>query len=301
LAKRSNVRQHNLREILNILGEDVDHSTQFHVHYSPELVSENPFPYPFRGNNNGLIMILQGKLKIQINLEIFTASADDIVFFSSHLTVHILEVLEPIKTIGLVFTEEYALTNIISFKDINILRFFSSNEMPVLSLGGSKKETVLYLLESMYFLNSVDEDDNYYRKEKTFHYFNLLGLELLESYRADIQKVDIKTSRKKDIIQSFLSLLSLHVIRERTVKFYADKLYITSGHLSKLLKEASGTTARDIIEDAVVMEARNLLLDTSLPLSQIAEKLNFSDQSFFGKFFKKKMKVTPKFFRNQYK
>nr|WP_262916446.1 helix-turn-helix domain-containing protein [Flavobacterium pectinovorum] len=123
----------------------------------------------------------------------------------------------------------------------------------------------------------------------------------MDIYRDQVNKVDLRTNRKKEIIKDFLSLLSIHVRDKRNVQFYADKLFITPGHLSKLLKEVSGNTSREVIEEAVVMEARNMLVDSSLSLAEIAEKLNFSDPSFFGKFFKKKMKITPKAFRDKYK
>ncbi|WP_342084880.1 helix-turn-helix domain-containing protein [Dyadobacter sp. OTU695] len=301
MATYSQVRQHSLREILNILGEDAQLGTECHVHYNKEPVIENPFPYPFRGNNSGLLLIRAGKLKIQLNLEVFVVGAGDLVIISSQVITHILEILEPVTIIGLVFTDQYALKNILNYEEVNVLRFFTLNEMPVLSFPESKRAVVLYLLESMHKLNSMHGQESYYSEEKTFHYFNLLALEIIEVYRTEVEKVAMKTSRKKEIIQDFLNLLSLYVRQERSVKFYADKLFITSGHLSKLLKEASGSTARDVIEEAVVMEARNFLMDTSLSLAQIAEELNFSDQSFFGKFFKKKMMLGPKAFRDKYK
>lgn len=301
MAKYSQVRQHSLREIINGLGEYVQQEADSYVHYNLNPIQENPFPYPFRGNNTGLMMILEGRLKLQINFETFDVGPDNLILFSPKSVIHILEVIIPVRTIGMVFTDEYALKHISTFKDINVLRFLSSTEMPVLSLSQHKRSTVFSLLETIYVLNSQNDEENYYRKEKTFHYFNLLGLEVTEEYRAQIEKVGMKTSKKRETVHEFLNFLSVHVDRERTVQFYADKLFITPGHLSKLLKEVSGYTAREVIEEGVVLEARNLLMDTSLSLAQIAYKLNFSDQSFFGKFFKKKMKITPKTFRDKFK
>jgi AraC family transcriptional regulator, transcriptional activator of pobA len=123
-------------------------------------------------------------------------------------------------------------------------------------------------------------------------------LEVLSIYKNISNKeIEVNTSRKKEIIQNFLHNLYVHYRQERSVEFYAEKLFITPGYLSKILKEASGMTAREIIEDVVIMESRDMLLNTSMSISQISEKLSFSDQSFFGKFFKKKMKMSPKIFR----
>lgn len=301
LTRHSPVRHHSFRELLNILGEDVQQSPEFHVHYNLQLYSENPFPYPFRSNNTAITLVLQGKMRVRINLEEYIAGPDDVIIFSSQFIIHILEVLEPVKIIGLVFTDEFALKNVMNYEDINTFRFFSVKDKPIFPLSTSSREKVWMILESMYRLNTAEGEQCYYKEEKNFHYFNLLALEVMEVYRSEIEKIDLKTSRKKEIIHAFLGLLSTHVMQQRTVQFYADKLFITPGHLSKLLKEASGYTARDVIDDAVILEARNLLMDSSLSLAQIAENLNFSDQSFFGKFFRKKMNITPKGFRNRYR
>lgn len=301
MAKSSKIREHSLREILQILGEDVQHGVEFHAFYSKKKILDNLFPYPFRNINLGLIMVLKGKLRIRINLETFIISANDIVIINSKYIVQFLEILEPVKVISVVFTEDYALKHTLNFKDFGGLRFFEMNKMPVLSLSENYCTTVFNMMHTMYLLNSKDIPATLYQKEKMFHYFNLLALEIVEAYREQADRIDIQNLRQRELIQSFLNLLSTHVMRERTVQFYADQLYITPGHLTKVLKEASGNTAREIIEEYVVLEARQLLMETSLSLAQIAEKLHFSDQSFFGKFFKKKMKVTPNAYRNSFK
>ncbi|PZR26933.1 MAG: hypothetical protein DI535_12200 [Citrobacter freundii] len=301
MAKSSQIRQHSLREIFQLLGEEVQRGAEFHIHYNDEPFLENPFPYPFRSNNTGVILLLEGQLRMKINLESYVAEAGSIMILPSQQVLDIREVIKPVKTIGLAFTDEYARRNSLHVEDINILRYFSLHEMPVIPLAEPKRNTVFHLLETMYRLNQPEGESGRYKDQKTFHYFNLLALEVIEAYRSEIEKIDIKTARRKEIIQSFLDLLSVHIREERSVQFYADKLFITPGHLSKLLKEASGSTARDVIEDAVVMEARNLLKDPSLSLAQIAEDLNFSDPSFFGKFFKKKMNMTPKTYRDTYR
>lgn len=301
MAKNSKIREHSLKEILQILGEDVHHGVEFHAFYSTKFILDNLFPYPFRNKNLGIIKVREGKLKIRINLETFVISANDIVILNARYTVHFLEVIEPVKVLSVIFTEEYALKHTLNFKDISGLRFFEMNNTPVLSLPKNYSTSVYNLMHMMYLLNSTKVPSTLYQNEKMFHYFNLLALEIVEAYRVQAERVDIKNLRQRELIQAFIKLLSMHVMRERTVQFYADQLYITSGHLSKVLKQASGNTAREIIEEYVVLEARNLLMETSLSLAEIAEKLHFSDQSFFGKFFKKKMKVTPNAYRNSFK
>lgn len=295
------VQNYSLRDILNLLGESAEHGTEFHVHYNKELIHQNPFPFPFRSNNTGVMLMLRGKMRVKIDLETYIVCPKDTLLFSSQSIIHIIEIIEPVQSIGIVFTDEFAMTNMLNYEDIRLFRFTEVNQTPVLSLDGDSYDIVYDIIIKMRDINFLQAESDFYKKNKLFHYFNLLALEIMEIHQIKKTQADVKTNRKKEVVHAFLELLSIYVRKNRNVQFYADKLFITSGHLSKLLKEATGTTARDIIEDAVAIEARNLLMETPLSLAEIAEKLNFSDQSFFGKFFKKKMKITPKSFRDKYK
>lgn len=100
------------------------------------------------------------------------------------------------------------------------------------------------------------------------------------------------------ITDRFFMILHQNFRKERFLDFYADKLKITSKHLSRTVKTQTGLTAVEWIERYVVLEAKVMLKSTDLTIQQIAEELNFSSQSFFGKYFKKVVGVSPKEFRH---
>ena len=79
--------------------------------------------------------------------------------------------------------------------------------------------------------------------------------------------------------------------------FYADKLFITPQYLSLILKELTGMSANKWIDDALVAEAKVLLKAPQMTVQQVADQLHFSDQSTFGKFFKKHMGISPMEYR----
>ena len=79
--------------------------------------------------------------------------------------------------------------------------------------------------------------------------------------------------------------------------FYASQLCISPQYLSMLLREQTGKSANKWIDDAVLMEAKMLLKTPQLSVQQVAEQLHFSDQSTFGKFFKKHIGLSPLEFR----
>lgn len=104
-------------------------------------------------------------------------------------------------------------------------------------------------------------------------------------------------SRKEELMNRFLELLFAHVRTSHAVTFYADKLFITPQYLSSILKELSGKSTNKWIDEALITEAKILLKTSRITVQQITDQLNFSDQSTFGKFFKKHTGISPKEYR----
>ena len=102
---------------------------------------------------------------------------------------------------------------------------------------------------------------------------------------------------KNHIVANFLELVQQHYREERLIQYYAGRLCITPKYLSKLVKEHTGRAATDWIEQHVILEARAMLQSTDLSIQQIATTLNFPNQSFFGKYFKRATGVAPKQYR----
>lgn len=104
-------------------------------------------------------------------------------------------------------------------------------------------------------------------------------------------------SRDEIYFQKFLEILVNHYKKEHLVDFYANNLHITPHYLTLIVKRLSGQTVSDFIFQLLYSEAKILLQQPDLTIQQIATNLYFSDQSSFGKFFKRKNGISPKEFR----
>ena len=100
------------------------------------------------------------------------------------------------------------------------------------------------------------------------------------------------------ITNRFMKLARENFKKERFMDFYAREMGITSKHLGRTIKAQTGFTASEWLDRMVVLEAKVLLKSSSMTIQQIAEELNFPSQSFFGKYFKNIVGVSPKEFRN---
>lgn len=88
-----------------------------------------------------------------------------------------------------------------------------------------------------------------------------------------------------------------HYKQEHYIAFYARELSISPSYLSRIIRKTTGKTAAYFITGLLHAEACRLLLHTDLPIQAIADELNFSDQSAFGKFFKANAGVSPQLYR----
>ncbi len=128
----------------------------------------------------------------------------------------------------------------------------------------------------------------------------LVQLFILVSRNAGADTTKQTTNYNTVVLRNFQKLIDQHYKEKKLTKDYAAMLYITPNHLNALCKDVTGRSAGELIRDRVLLEAKRLLVNAKLSISQIATELQFMDNSYFSKFFKKYEGVTPEVFRKQH-
>lgn len=105
-------------------------------------------------------------------------------------------------------------------------------------------------------------------------------------------------SRRANYVKEFMQLVHQNFRSERGVAFYASKLFITPKYLSQIIKESTGRSAAEWINQYVIIEAKNLLRFSGKNVQQVAYELNFPNQSSFGKYFKNLTGMSPTKFQH---
>ena len=101
------------------------------------------------------------------------------------------------------------------------------------------------------------------------------------------------------VLFNFRKLVNEYYGEKRLPKEYAAMLYVTPNHLNALCNDLLGQSAGEVIRDRVLLEAKRLLVNADISISEIAYQLNFADNSYFTKFFKKYNGITPEEFRKK--
>ena len=125
---------------------------------------------------------------------------------------------------------------------------------------------------------------------------------LLKAFLAKILSVSSPfvnhEERKSGIYNGFMQLLNEDNGLKKTVSHYAEKLNVSPQNLNMACQKSMGKAATDLVAEFVIAEAKRLLLYTNMTVSEIAFSLDFTDPSYFVKYFKKSVGSTPQSFRN---
>ena len=141
------------------------------------------------------------------------------------------------------------------------------------------------------------------RQQKDLVIRNLLNAFIIAAARlgtckSNVVRMDLTQNK---IVQQFKTLTDEHFVSRTQVTEYADMLYITPGHLNDTIKNATGKTAKQIIDEKRIVEAKRLLFWGDLSVKEIANHLNFEDDAYFNRFFKKHTGQTPMLFQKALK
>lgn len=121
--------------------------------------------------------------------------------------------------------------------------------------------------------------------------------EFTSIYKSDTTDRNIITTRQEELTHAFFKQLLEHHAQERSVSFYANRLYVTRKHLSATVKQVTGRTVLEWIHTVFVATAKVLLKSSNKTIAEITEELNFSSTSFFCRLFKTHTGMSPMDYR----
>ena len=173
--------------------------------------------------------------------------------------------------------------------------FRTINGLSVLNPPTEGAEAIDYIVDR---LEQEYEQDQFARSLSILAWLRLL---MIESQRlaAEGEMVGGRISAERLLTNRYMTLVEENAITQHKVEWYADELAVTVAHLSKSVKNAQGITAGSLLRNRLVLEAKRLLVHTDETAAAIALRLNFEDASYFGRFFKRETKLTPRQFRTQ--
>ena len=251
------------------------------------IVEQTP---PFVINDHRLGIITRGEGFVNFNL------------VDRHLTAGTLIYLGPGTIINPIhFSDDLELMGVGLFADFPMP--FAAGQFPSafngqvrdfqLPAAEQDQQTACHILEILWKL--VHQTD-YHRPTVTalvaalMHHYDRL-------FNQQAAHLAATRSHEQTIFDRFIQLVNQHCREQHQIRYYADRMCLTERYLGTVIRQTSGTTAKDWIDRALIAHAKVLLRHTDKSVVQIADELCFPNPSFFSKYFKRLTGTTPQQYR----
>lgn len=237
-------------------------------------------------------LCVSGTLKASINLKEYTLQAGDLVSLLPGSIIQFCEETDAVQLSFIGFSSSF-------MEGVNLIQSTTDNvttiyEHPVLPLDIKKTQQLNDFLK---LLERVVMEEGKINPEIVKHILQGFMIGIGDLYRGK-QWPSQTLTRSDEIQKKFLGLVMKHYTSNRQTSFYASHLSISPQHLCMIVKQKTGRSVSDIIADMVIMDAKSQLKSTDLTIQEISYSLNFPNVSFFGKYFKRYVGVSPQKFRN---
>ncbi|MDH6310220.1 AraC family transcriptional activator of pobA [Dysgonomonas sp. PFB1-18] len=254
--------------------------------------------YPFVVDGVIFAICIKGRGKIKINFKEYEIKANTIITVLPSFVIEYLERTEDLMVEFLIFSIDFMTQMPPSTRDIDISR--SLVQSPCIEISADEAER--YVEFHSFIVKQYKRKDHPFRVQMAKGLLYSLLSEVGGFYYSRMQETgqEVKaSSHQEEQVSAFFRLLLQHHKDEKSLQFYADKMFLTPKYLSTIVKDRTGRTAFTWINEALIASAKYLLKTTNNTILQISDELNFPNASFFGRFFKKHTGLTPVQYRER--
>lgn len=267
------------------------------IAFTDHISHASPKPGLFRIDAIRMVACLKGCMRVHIGTKEFVIQANEVLCCGPNV------LLSDVVTSADMECKVLALSSRVVRRVINPgcemrNKIFYVNQNPVLHIG----EEGMLVFKQYYDLlfSRMKASDNVYRKDIVFSLVSAILYELLANLNVFSTPADNALIRQGDLLfKRFIELLGGMQIKERSVSYYAEKLFVTSKYLSTVCKQVSGKTAFEFINQLVMEDITALLKYSEKSIKEISEYLDFPNISFFGKYIKTHSGFSPTEYRRQ--
>lgn len=238
-------------------------------------------------------LCLEGSVKYTIDTEPYDIHTNDVLVMTTGRVLADYEPSPDLRGILILMSDGYFQEVMKDIHDMSSLFLFSRIH-PVLSLHPDELSSVQNYFRAIKM--KVDDQTKPYYQEVSRSLMTAMSYDVCNVIARE-REIDIQPSRAESFFIRFIELVKRNFRTERRVSWYGEQLGITPKYLSEVVRQASKRTPNDWIDYYLMLELRVMLRNSSMSIKQIADELNFSSQSFLGKFFKAHAGISPARYR----
>lgn len=269
------------------------------MHYEAKM---DIIEYPCRFHGYMAFFCIKGEFEVEINLKKFTIRKDSMFIYTPGNIVRVTNI-DPQEKESVHFVVVAISEDLMSSTRFDFSKLYNESlrllESPCVVINENERELCrkyFDLIQEVSKMRMPNMRESVAALISSIFY--LMGAMWTDRLTAAKKNGGEEVStRSKIVLEDFLLLVRDYHTKERSLSFYADKLYLTPKYLSKLIKSVSGKSAHEWIDSFVILEAKNLLKYSDMSIKSIVYELNFPNQTTFYRFFKTKTGMTPSEYR----
>ena len=262
--------------------------------FKPQEASLTNPSEPHRSEMYGFGILLKGTAELKVGLDSYHLQAPGLVAISPDEIRQWVHWQDSLTISSIFFTEDFVISGLSDTLFLKKLNFFKRKGTHFIPLKPDELVSIQMLFGQVDQKNASNLPSKYIIIQSLLRAL-LLEAEALQQHLTATDSS--KYTQANQLTWKFKELLAAGFRKQREVNYYAESLFVTPKYLSQVLKEQTGKTAGELIDEIVCLEAKVLLQVNELNVSQIAHQLNFANPSFFGKFFKRQTGISPKEYR----
>ena len=272
------------------------------VYTEKEFLDNLIIGHPYHPKNPAILFLKKGQITLKEQINTLYLRDHSAILIDTNSVYEYLHISKEIELYMLFYKRQYVESLTLKFNRLSVYQ----NVRQVMRTNFELDQT-----DIEGFWNNLSSLKFFLRK---YHTSSLYFEEIIESLMSAVlyQLAGIVSAanneysksamtRSQQIVLQFIKLVSEHHLYEKSVRFYADKMLLSTRHLSAVLKDVTGQTASQIITQFTLNEAKALLSSTIKPVNEIAYILKFSDLYSFSHFIKKHLHLNPTEYRNQFR
>ncbi|GAL66143.1 helix-turn-helix domain-containing protein [Jejuia pallidilutea] len=274
--------------------ESDKNSTQF---FFPPKGKQPVISEPYRISSYALGLYHEGTIELIANLNAYPITGKNLIFLPSKVIREWQFTNVNVINSALFFERSFMVEQLGNTSFDKKIQFIQEDTIIHLKLSDANYKGLAIIFENLY---QKSKQTSKHRPTLIAHELMTLLLQVDELFLETYNTTDVHDlGRNQELSKEFKRLLSKHILEQRSVSFYAEKLGINPKHLSQVLKQETGHSAIALITQKTILEAKVLLQDASMSIAQIGYALSFKNPSQFGKYFKSKTGMTPKDYRKK--
>lgn len=247
----------------------------------------------------GIYLVCEsGRCEVSTGAENFSLCAETELIFLAGTLLHRLESSDDFKARMILFPKDVFLKAMLPI-DTPYLNY--ADEHPCYLHTSDERSRLTWRQACVW----MDSAGMLFSGDYTSQYRELLEFDWLQSFLIwlfgtipEKQESQSSSTRQQQICRSFMQLVREYAAQEHGAAFYAGKLCISTRYLHRATTLClNGKSPKQIIEEQLLAEVKVLLDNPSLTVTAISERLNFPDQSYLTRFFKRHTGISPRRFR----